>query len=394
MLEAEGITIGAVTGVQGISWQELTVTGQSNHAGTTPMDQRHDAGYVAAALAVEVRRMALDMGGHQVGTVGRMHLHPDLVNVVPVSARFTVDLRNTDEAALQEAERRLAARAEELAAAEGVTVDRTVLARFEPVEFDPRVVDLVEAHRASASATRCGACRRAPATTPRCWPGSARPGWCSCPAVAASATTRPSTPIRPTWPPAPTSCSTSCSTWPTDTSTADRRRSGRDPDAARRRGAAGAGPARPHPQGGGRAAASTCSTRPTRAGCELVVFPELALTTFFPRWFVDDITEVDDWYERAMPGPETQPLFDEAGRLGVGFCLGYAELDPATGHHYNTQILVERDGRVVARYRKVHIPGHEHARAGPAVPARRALLLRAGPRRASACGGPSAASSG
>jgi N-carbamoyl-L-amino-acid hydrolase len=145
VLEAEATTIGAVTGVQGISWQELTITGQSNHAGTTPMDHRHDAGYVAAALAVEVRRMVLDMGGHQVGTVGRMHLHPDLVNVVPVSARFTVDLRNTDEAALQEAEHRLAARAEELAAAEGVTVERTVLARFEPVEFDPCVVDLVEA---------------------------------------------------------------------------------------------------------------------------------------------------------------------------------------------------------------------------------------------------------
>ena len=88
--------------------------------------------------------MVLDMGGHQVGTVGRMHLHPDLVNVVPVSARVTVDLRNTDEPALQEAERRLVARAEELAAAEGVRVERTVLARFEPVEFDSRVIDLVE----------------------------------------------------------------------------------------------------------------------------------------------------------------------------------------------------------------------------------------------------------
>jgi N-carbamoyl-L-amino-acid hydrolase len=145
VLEAEATTIGAVTGVQGISWQELTITGQSNHAGTTPMDHRHDAGYVAVALAVELRRVVLDMGGHQVGTVGRMHFHPDLVNVVPASARFTIDLRNTDEAALQEAEHRLAARAEELAAAEGVTVERTVLARFEPVEFDPRVVDLVEA---------------------------------------------------------------------------------------------------------------------------------------------------------------------------------------------------------------------------------------------------------
>lgn len=103
-------------------------------------------------------------------------------------------------------------------------------------------------------------------------------------------------------------------------------------------------------------------------GVELVVYPELALTTFFPRWFVDDITAADHFYERAMPGPETQPLFDEARRLGIGFCLGYAELtEPdASGavHRYNTQILVERDGTVVARYHKVHIPGHEHHEPG------------------------------
>jgi predicted amidohydrolase len=99
-------------------------------------------------------------------------------------------------------------------------------------------------------------------------------------------------------------------------------------------------------------------------GVELVVYPELALTTFFPRWFVDDITEADHWYERSMPGPDTQPLFDEARRLGIGFSLGYAELtEPdadGTVHRFNTQILVERDGSVVARYHKVHIPGHEH----------------------------------
>lgn len=95
------------------------------------------------------------------------------------------------------------------------------------------------------------------------------------------------------------------------------------------------------------------------AGCDLVVFPELALTTFFPRWFVDDISSADHWYEREMPSPVTQPLFDEARRLGVGFCLGYAELTP-DGHRFNTQILVEKNGDVVARYRKVHIPGHEH----------------------------------
>ena len=94
------------------------------------------------------------------------------------------------------------------------------------------------------------------------------------------------------------------------------------------------------------------------AECDLVVFPELALTTFFPRWWVDDLAEADRFYETEMPGPETQPLFDEARRLGVGFHLGYAELTP-DGHRYNTAILVERDGSVVGRYRKVHLPGHE-----------------------------------
>ena len=95
------------------------------------------------------------------------------------------------------------------------------------------------------------------------------------------------------------------------------------------------------------------------AGCDVVVFPELALTTFFPRWFVDDITEADHWYETEMPSPVTQPLFDEAKKLQMGFCLGYAELTD-DGHRFNTQILVEKDGSVVAKYRKVHIPGHEH----------------------------------
>jgi len=95
------------------------------------------------------------------------------------------------------------------------------------------------------------------------------------------------------------------------------------------------------------------------ANCDLVVFPELALTTFFPRWFISNIGEADHWYETAMPSPVTQPLFDEAKKLGIGFCLGYAELTD-DGHRYNTQVLVEKDGSIIAKYRKVHIPGHEH----------------------------------
>ncbi len=96
-----------------------------------------------------------------------------------------------------------------------------------------------------------------------------------------------------------------------------------------------------------------------RRGAELVVYPELALTTFFPRWFVEDITAADHWYERSMPNAATQPLFDEARRLGVGFCLGYALLGE-DGRRWNVQTLVERDGSIVATYRKTHIPGHEH----------------------------------
>ncbi len=145
VLEAAGIGIGVVTGVQGISWQELTIDGQSNHAGTTPMSMRHDAGFVAAQIAAFVRHLARQLGGHQVGTIGRIELQPNLVNVVASRATLTVDLRNTDDAVLREAERQLREFADEVAAAEGVGLTTRVLARFEPVTFDPLVVDLVEA---------------------------------------------------------------------------------------------------------------------------------------------------------------------------------------------------------------------------------------------------------
>lgn len=144
VLEAEGIDIGAVTGVQGISWQEITVTGQSNHAGTTPMAHRHDPAFVAGSVTVFVRELAGRMGPPQVATVGRLELHPNLVNVVPARATFTVDLRNTAEDALQRAEAELAAHLDALASSEGVTIERRTLARFAPVAFDPAMVDRVE----------------------------------------------------------------------------------------------------------------------------------------------------------------------------------------------------------------------------------------------------------
>jgi predicted amidohydrolase len=98
-------------------------------------------------------------------------------------------------------------------------------------------------------------------------------------------------------------------------------------------------------------------------GCKLVVFPEMALTTFFPRWFMEEQEEIDSFFEAEMPGPETRPLFEEAARLGMAFYLGYAELaeEPGGLRRYNTAILVDGQGRTVGKYRKVHLPGHaEH----------------------------------
>ena len=97
-----------------------------------------------------------------------------------------------------------------------------------------------------------------------------------------------------------------------------------------------------------------------RRGASLVVFPELALTTFFPRHYHDNRADADTWFETAMPSPATAPLFAAARRLRLGFHLGYAELTP-DGHHYNTAILVNPAGEILLKYRKIHLPGHaEH----------------------------------
>ena len=156
VLDAEGITIGAVADLQGISWQEIAITGQSNHAGTTPMRLRHDAGYCTAAIGTFLRDLAREMGGSQVCTMGKVDLHPNLINVIAARAKATADLRNTDEALLKESERRLALFVAELARTEGVTIATRPLARFEPVIFDDGVVKLVE-----RTAARLGhSCRR------------------------------------------------------------------------------------------------------------------------------------------------------------------------------------------------------------------------------------------
>jgi predicted amidohydrolase len=98
-------------------------------------------------------------------------------------------------------------------------------------------------------------------------------------------------------------------------------------------------------------------------GCDVVAFPELALTTFFPRWFMQDQAEIDSFFEREMPGPETRALFEAAAEAKIGFQLGFAELVVQDGRtrRFNSAILVDRDGRIAGRYRKIHLPGHaEH----------------------------------
>jgi N-carbamoyl-D-amino-acid hydrolase len=99
-------------------------------------------------------------------------------------------------------------------------------------------------------------------------------------------------------------------------------------------------------------------------GAKFVVFPELAFTTFFPRYWYDSQAEADNkFYESKIPSAETQPLFDEAKKLGIGFYIGYAELTQEEGRtrRFNTAILVAPDGSLVGKYRKIHLPGHaEH----------------------------------
>jgi beta-ureidopropionase / N-carbamoyl-L-amino-acid hydrolase len=145
ILEDEGLVIAAVEAITGLAWTEVSITGRSGHAGTTPMHLRHDAAHAAGEIAVFVRGLAREMGGNQKGTVGRIELYPNLVNVIAERATLAIDLRNTNEARLQEAEQRLTAFLEHLAAQEKVAISTRSLARFEPVLFPDEMVALVEA---------------------------------------------------------------------------------------------------------------------------------------------------------------------------------------------------------------------------------------------------------
>lgn len=149
VLDTQSQDIGVVTAVQGISWQRFMFTGVSNHAGTCPMAMRHDAGYVAAEVAREVRAMTQRYAGAMVGTVGSMQFKPNLVNVVPNQVEMTVDIRNTDGAELKRAEADLDAFVAATCEAEGVTFRKERMARFEPHTFSADIAAMITDHAAA-----------------------------------------------------------------------------------------------------------------------------------------------------------------------------------------------------------------------------------------------------
>ena len=144
ILEAEGLEIGVVESLQGISWQQITVQGNANHAGTTPTHLRHDAGYVAAATVAELRRIAVE-SGTTLATVGTFQVEPGVINVIPRKAMFTVDMRDPDEQRLAASEAKLSQFLETIAEEEGVRVSTERLARFTPVVFNAALADVIEA---------------------------------------------------------------------------------------------------------------------------------------------------------------------------------------------------------------------------------------------------------
>jgi N-carbamoyl-L-amino-acid hydrolase len=156
VLEAEGISIGAVEDLQGISWQEITIKGVANHAGTTPTRLRHDAGLAAARINTFLRDRLASNGASTVTTVGSIELQPNVINVIPSQANMTVDLRDPDEARLKSAEAQLEDFLEKLALEEAVTISMRRLARFEPVRFDRELVAAIE----QAAEQRQLSCRR------------------------------------------------------------------------------------------------------------------------------------------------------------------------------------------------------------------------------------------
>lgn len=144
IMDAKGISIGAVENLQGISWQRISIEGAANHAGTTPTDMRIDAGLAASKVNVFMRERCLASSGKTVCTVGTMALEPNAVNVIPSKAVFTVDVGNPNEEKLKEEEMALAAYLKKLEETDHVKIHTERLVRFEPVEFDNGICKITE----------------------------------------------------------------------------------------------------------------------------------------------------------------------------------------------------------------------------------------------------------
>ena len=140
VLEAEGIRAAAVSGCVGVERLRFEIRGRVSHAGTTPMDARHDAGLAAAATALRVEEIAVAEGG--VGTVGEIGFEPGIPTAVPGRASMVVDLRNRGLDALS---RMLEATREAVAACaaeRSCQVSEEPVWSIEPIEFDPELVAL------------------------------------------------------------------------------------------------------------------------------------------------------------------------------------------------------------------------------------------------------------
>ena len=144
VLDQEQIPLGVVDGVVGISWWEVTITGSANHAGTTPIEMRHDAGLSAAKMIILVRNIAISIGGNQRATCGMVKFHPNAINVIPGKSIFTVDLRNDNEELLGKAERMLGDYSRTVAQEDGVTIELKMLEKVPPVHFDEKVISVLE----------------------------------------------------------------------------------------------------------------------------------------------------------------------------------------------------------------------------------------------------------
>lgn len=144
VLEQEHKTLGVVTGVQGIYWTEFTVIGVSNHAGTTPMHLRHDAGAAAIEIIHFAQNLPACFTQGQLATTGMVQYSPNLINVIPNKVVFTIDLRNVDPLVLKDATELLFAFITEIANKHGVQITHRNLADFQPVTFNENIVNLVE----------------------------------------------------------------------------------------------------------------------------------------------------------------------------------------------------------------------------------------------------------